>query len=437
MTRERTVPADGRGSLGSFVAAARTAGELVVQPRMGMSDPARMRAGLLSTKHAAGTTVGTITLDSYTRTGAHDQARQALVAGEELNGYPLVSLGPAVTRAVVDGVEGPRFPIQVRHGSPRPQQLIAALVESGLTATEGGPVSYCLPYGRSPLRESVRDWQQGCQLLALSAGAGAHLETFGGCLLGQLCPPSLLIAVSLLEALFFRQHGITSLSVSYAQQANVEQDREAVQALRRIAAERLRDVDWHVVLYAYMGMFPRTRAGATRLLTDAARLAVRCGAARLIVKTVAEAHRIPTVSENVLALESAARAASAEVRPPEPAPVPDTGIEAEARALVGAVLDLDADIGRALVTAFARGYLDVPYCLHPDNAGRTRSSLDGTGRVRWASIGSMPIGHLTERGGAWPVTAAGLLDSLSYVQRAFDGAAAGPSPECPRGIEET
>ncbi len=127
--------------------------------------------------------------------------------------------------------------------------------------------------------------------------------------MGQLCPPGLLVALSVLECMFFRQHGIRSVSLSYAQQTNAEQDAEAVLALRRLAAEWLPDVDWHIVIYTYMGVYPRTADGAALLLEEAARLAVRTGAARLIVKTVAEGYRIPTFAENVAALETAALAA--------------------------------------------------------------------------------------------------------------------------------
>ncbi|MEV8411548.1 methylaspartate mutase, partial [Streptomyces niveus] len=49
---------------GAFVRRAHGAGRLVVQPRMGMSDPAVMRAGLRATREARATTVGTLTLDS-------------------------------------------------------------------------------------------------------------------------------------------------------------------------------------------------------------------------------------------------------------------------------------------------------------------------------------------------------------------------------------
>lgn len=104
-----------------------------------------------------------------------------------------------------------------------PAAVLTALTRD---ATEGGPVSYCLPYGRTPLAESVRNWTEGVRRFAAlrELGTEPHLETFGGCLLGQLCPPSLLVAVSVLEALFFHRHGVRDVSVSYAQQTHPAQD---------------------------------------------------------------------------------------------------------------------------------------------------------------------------------------------------------------------
>lgn len=415
-------PAD----FGEFVLARARAGSLVVQPRMGFGDPRRMRAGLLATRRAHGTTAGTVTLDSYTRLGDLAAAERALRDGLDLNGYPLVTHGAATTAAMLAGVADGGFPVQVRHGSAVPARIFDALVATGLTATEGGPVSYCLPYGRTPLAESVRNWSASITRLTelRAAGVEPHLETFGGCLLGQLCPPGLLVAVSVLEALFFAECGIRSVSVSYAQQTNHDQDVEAVLALRRLCAELLPVRDWHVVVYAYMGLFPGTAAGAYRLLGQAAELAVTTGAERLIVKTVAESRRIPTIEENVAALEHAAGVAAA--APPAPAVAAgDSQTYTEAAAIVSAVLNLGPDLGRALLTAFERGYLDVPYCLHPDNRGRTRAFLDTDGRLRWASTGALPLTGLVARVPERRVTSASLLADLSYVQRKFDTPALG------------
>lgn len=411
------------GSFGEFVARAHRAGRLVVQPRMGMSRPQDMRAGLVATKRAAATTVGTITVDSYTRMGDHTAARAAVAAKASLNGYPIATHDADVTRAVLEGVAGPDFPVQVRHGSPSPESIFAALIEAGLHATEGGPVSYCLPYSRAPLADSIRNWTRACELLVQvrNTDAEPHLETFGGCMMGQLCPPSLLIALSVLECLFFRQHGIRSVSLSYAQQTSPDQDAEAVLALRRLAAEWLPDMDYHVVIYAYMGVYPRTPDGALGLLAEAARLAVRTSASRLIVKTVSEAHRIPSVADNTNALETAAAVAAAERRVLVPVPVQDTGIYAEARALMYAVLGLGEDIGRALRQAFQLGYLDIPYCLHPDNARQTRSYIDEAGRLLWSNTGAMPLHRIVRPTTRGELTASGLLAALSYVERKYDG----------------
>ncbi|WP_336621084.1 amino acid--tRNA ligase-related protein [Streptomyces sp. DH24] len=431
--RSPAAPADAT-SFGRFVAAAAAAGRLVVQPRMGFSDPRAMRAGLERTRRAAATTVGTLTIDSYTRVGDLAGARAALAEGLPLNGYPIATHPADVTRELLHGTPAFGFPVQVRHGSSRPEPIIRALTAAGLDATEGGPVSYCLPYGRTPLAESVDNWSRACELLAalVPAPRVPHLESFGGCMLGQLCPPGLLVALSLLEGLFFVRHGIRSVSLSYAQQTDTTQDAEAVRALRRLAEEFLPpDADRHVVLYTYMGVFPRTRHGATGLLEDSARLAVRAGARRLIVKTAAEAHRIPTVAENVRALETAAAAALAERgddhrgRPAAPdhrePDGTDSQVYREARAFLEAVLELSDDPGRALRTAFARGVLDVPYCLHPDNAGRSRSFLGPDGRLHWSDVGRMPVAPRTPPGARVPMTSHALLRALDAVADRYDG----------------
>lgn len=422
-------PPHARQGFGAFVRARAAEGALVVQPRMGFSDPARMRAGLAATRAARAHTVGTLTIDSYTRVGDLDAIGPALRAGTPLNGYPIVTLPDATTRAVLDGVAGPAFPVQVRHGSSLPQHIFRRLIDLGLDATEGGPVSYCLPYGRTPLADSIAAWRECTELFARlrETSEEPHLETFGGCMLGQLCPPSQLVALSMLEALFFRAHGCRSISVSYAQQTHPGQDTEAVFALRRLCADLLSDVDWHVVVYAYMGAYPVTEAGAYRVLREAAELAVRTGSERLIVKTVAESRRIPTVEENVAALEYAARAAGARTSAADD-PGTDSQTYAEARALVEAVLNLHPDLSRALLLAFERGYLDIPYCVHPDNRGLTRSRLDAEGRLCWAETGALPLGHLVPAGRGREVTAAGLLEDLSYLRRKMDREAIGDAP---------
>ncbi|MDI3389985.1 methylaspartate mutase [Streptomyces sp. B-S-A8] len=406
------------GRFSRHVHRAHAEGRLVVQPRMGFADLATMREGLLAVRGADATATGTVTLDSYTRVNDHDSARQALRTGAELNGFPLVAHGPGATRELLGSVSGPGFPVQVRHGSALPYPLFEAMTAAGVDATEGGPVSYCLPYSRAPISEAVKAWAQCCELIAAQPDP-MHLESFGGCMLGQLCPPGLLVALSVLEGLFFREHGLSDLSLSYAQQTHPGQDLEAVAALRRLAGERLAEADWHIVLYTFMGVFPRTSVGSYRILEESVRLAVRSGSERLIVKTPAEAHRIPTIAENVDALEFAASIARDEAARGCDAAPAESGVYEEARLLVDSTLELAPTVGEALIRAFERGHLDVPYCLHQDNANRSRAYVDPAGMLQWAEAGRMPL--RVGRGAARrPVSAKGLLTMLGFNEQRFD-----------------
>ncbi|WP_328941920.1 FAD/NAD(P)-binding protein [Streptomyces sp. NBC_00250] len=428
------------GDLGVFVQESAAAGELVVQPRMGMVGPEEMAGGVAAVAALPERTVATLTIDSYTRVGDHAAATAALRAGRPLNGFPLVSHGPRTT-ARVAAAAGRATPVQVRHGSADPMAIFRTMAAAGLAASEGGPVSYCLPYGRTPLAESVAAWRDSVQFLTEESrahGRRAHLESFGGCLLGQLCPPSLLVAVSVLECLFFVANGATSVSLSYAQQTHPAQDTGALTALRLLADEFLPpSVDRHIVLYTYMGVYPRTVPGARLLLRRSAELAVRGGAQRLIVKTETEAHRIPTVEENLTALRIAADAARSAPRRGTPqgtrsaARSTDADAEetlVEARALVTAVLGLSDDLGVALLKAFDRGLLDVPFCLHPDNRGAVRSTVAPDGRLQWTDLGALPL--LTTSRRTVPMTSRQLSGMLGRVAREHDqAAAANPPPE--------
>ncbi len=393
---------------------------LVVQARMGFTSIDAMRDALTRVREANCTAVGTVTLDSFTRVGNYTAAERAVDLRQELNGFPIVAHGSHKTADMLRGLVEAEFPVQVRHGSPKPELIFRTMAGAGLTCSEGGPVSYTLPYGREPLASAVHHWTAGC--IELASRPGVHIETFGGCMLGQLCPPSVLVAISLLEAMYFREQGIRSLSLSYAQQTNRQQDLEALQALVRLADHYLSDCDWHIVLYTFMGLFPRTTVGVQKITQSSVALALFGGAERLIVKTEAEAHRIPTVNENIEALEYA-HAYANELRKED---LPDgSGYNrtlSEAGKIVGAVLKLDGEVGRALVEAFNRGLLDVPFCLHPDNHGAAKAWIDEFGRVDWLNVGRVPIRQpLKDRRSSPRITAEAFLEMLSFNIRMFDG----------------
>src|SRR5262249_32203227 len=101
---------------------------------------------------------------------------------------------------------------------------------------------------------------------------------------------------------------------------------------------------------------------------------------------------------------------------------------AETRALVESVLDLGDDIGAALLRAFKRGLLDVPFCLHNDNRGLTQGRIDQDGRLRWAQVGKLPLPATAQAGQAGGVSSAGLLRMLRHTAEQHDRLAVAGGP---------
>lgn len=405
----------------SCVRKSKDADSLIIQPRMGFASPGLMREGLSSIKELNLNCFGTITLDSYTRIGDYNTQLSCLENNQELNGYPIVTHPINTTKSVLEGIIDENFPVQVRHGCPQPQDIFKRIVDIGLDSTEGGPVSYCLPYGRIPLEKSFIAWTEACRILADNSDQ-AHIESFGGCMLGQLCPPSMLIAIAILEGLYFYKLGVKSVSLSYAQGVSLIQDRAGLALLRKFAEMYLGDVDWHIVLYTYMGMFPRTESGAKKLIEDSAALAQLSSCERIIIKTILERQQIPTIQANLEAIEivdsvikNTERGKSLSMD--EMCSYDE--IQDDIERLLDTVLNLHSDISKAILAAFKQGLLDIPYCLHPDNCGRALSVIDERGFLCWVKSGNLPIKNIRNDLN-FNLTSSELLNQIHYIANKYD-----------------
>ncbi|WP_143305924.1 methylaspartate mutase [Chitinophaga vietnamensis] len=402
--------------------------QLVVQPRMGFSDRSKMRFGLSEVKRLDAPTIGTITLDSFTRSGDFHSAARAVAEGMQLNGYPIVSYPREENMQLIEGLREPGFPVQIRHGSPLPVEIFKATINAGIDAIEGGPISYCFPYGRIPLARSMEAWRTCCQLFGAASDDPWHIESFGGCMMGQLCPPAILIAITIAEAIFMIRNGVKSYSLSLAQGTHTSQDVAALHALRQLGLKYLGpQSDWHIVFYTFMGKFPQSYHGARALIEESARAAVKGGAERLIVKTVKEAHQIPLIEDNLNSLAWCHQAATAERQRsglPEGVAAWTAQIYEEADFLIDLLLNLDSDLEKSMAKAFKRGYWDVPYCLHPDNRRLTGAQLDEAGFIYWSDPGKMPFtGHIRNNAvrRKKQLSSGELLHMLSFNQQKYDG----------------
>ncbi|SDD36595.1 methylaspartate mutase [Actinokineospora iranica] len=374
----------------------RGGGRPALQPRCGVGGHPEMLALLRALDRAGAPDLLSVTIDSHTRLrhfATADRARRENPG--QLNGYPLVAHGWERGRALVDAVG---VPLQVRHGSPDGRDLFAVSLAAGITSFEGGGIGYNIPYAKDvPLAESLRAWQQVDAVTAALAGHGVVLEReLFGSLTAVLVPPSLSLAMTLLEALLAAEQGVRCVSVSYPQSGEVHQDVAALRAIRSVAARYLpADMTVFTVLHEFMGVFPADRGWAEALVHYGG-LVGRIGAAdKVITKTRQEAHGIPTAAANAEGLRLARAACSPLldfIRLNEDRVTEEQAwIETEVAALVEPVLNRAPTLAAGICAAFADGTLDIPFSASVHAHAAVVPLRDPTGAVRYHSPGALPL----------------------------------------------
>ncbi|MFH0246324.1 cobalamin-dependent protein [Streptomyces sp. HK10] len=379
---------------------------VLIHPRTGVADVAE-QTELFRVLHEAGADVLSFQIDSLTRNNLHDQVELLLKESSArldsfhgLNGFPLVNHGVAAGRTIT--AHFPDTPFQVRHSTRDPRLLAEITYASGVTAFEGGALTYNLPYYRdySP-RHSVPRWMYVDRL------TGLYHERFGitidreffGVLTAAMVPACIAVVSCVLEALLAAEAGVKSVSLGYAEQGNRAQDIGAIRALRRVGRRYLdrhghEDVAVYSVFHQYMAAFPGDAEKSSALLRGSAVTARLSGATRLMLKTAVESSRIPSADNNAEGLflvKSALEGPGAPPVPPE-ADAEEELIVQESSAILDAILAQDAaDLGERVALAVERGLLDVPFSPNLWNAGRAMSVRDCTGAVRFAEIGAIPL----------------------------------------------
>jgi methylaspartate mutase epsilon subunit len=370
-------------------------GTVLLQPRCGVGDHRAMRELLMFLEEYGAPDILSVTVDSFTRLlELGTAARLADEAPDALNGYPLIAHG---ARRATELVESVSVPLEVRHGSPDGRPLLAVALAAGITSFEGGGISYNLPYCKDvPLERSLEAWRQidaACGSLA-SQGIDIDRELFGT-LTAVLVPPSLSLAVSLLEASMAAAEGVTCLSIAYPQQGAVLQDVAALRTIRVLSAKYLpASVRVYPVLHEYMGPFPPDACRADELILYGA-LTARLGqATKLVTKSNQEALGVPTAQANADGVRTARLGASdllSFVTVDEDEIAEESSwIEREVAELVEPLLGA-ASLQGAVKRAFDRGALDVPFSASRHARREVVPARDLSGSVRYLDPGRLPL----------------------------------------------
>ncbi|GAA2531315.1 methylaspartate mutase [Pilimelia columellifera] len=380
--------------------AADRAGVPAIQPRCGVGGHREMITLLqeLEKSHPA---VLSVTIDSYTRLRQFDTAASLLAedAGR-LNGYPLVAHGWRRGRELADAVS---VPLEIRHGSPDGRELFATALAAGITSFEGGGIGYNLPYCKDvPLDESLRTWRQidaTCGALAKD-GVIVDRELFGT-LTAVLMPPSLCIAITLLEAIAAAKEGVRCISIAYPQGGEIYQDVAALRAIRTLAQRYVGSgVEVFPVLHQFMGVFPTDPAWASGLILHGSLTARLGGAAKVVNKTEHEAHGVPDAVTNGRGIRTTAVGVSqlfdfvqlSEERVEQEL----SWIEEEVRELIKPVL-AEPDLLAGICAAFSTGRLDLPFSASVHAHSRVVPRRDAGGAIRYADPGLLSLSSATRR----------------------------------------
>ncbi|HEX3786507.1 MAG TPA: hypothetical protein VHW44_01490 [Pseudonocardiaceae bacterium] len=398
-----------RASLAAVQRESAAQGRLLIQPRTGVSGVKAQRR-LFATLRDAGADVLSFQIDSLTRNNQYEEVERVLkepraseLAGSLLNGFPAVNHGVEVMAGLTN--EFRDIPFQVRHSTRDPRLLAELSFAAGISAFEGGAITYNLPYYRDyPPQHSIQQWRYVDELAGqYSRDHGIVIDReFFGVLTACLVPPCLAVVVNIFEALLAAQCGVKSVTLGYAEQGNRAQDLAAVRVLRSLAGQYLSayghaDTAVNVVWHQYMGAFPAQPDKARQLLVGSTISAHRSGAVRLMLKTWVEALRIPDAEDNRDSLRFVRAVADRERTHPavglgEQDRLEQELLEAECRAILDhALAACDGDPGRAAATAVERGWLDIPFSPSRWNAGKVLPLRDATGAVRLAATGDLPL----------------------------------------------
>jgi methylaspartate mutase epsilon subunit len=355
---------------------------------------------------ALGAKVLSFQVDSFTRNNNYPGAAEAIKESWRgggtavLNGFPVINHGVQGVRKVV-GTVG--LPLQTRHSTRDPRLLAEVCYAGGVTAFEGGPICYNIPYYKDfPLAESIERWRYVDRLTGLyheRYGISLDREYFG-VLTGTLIPPSLAITTCLLEAVLAVQQGVKCVSLGCAEQGHRPQDIAAIKVMGELGREILgnmgfADIQVNTVYNQYMAAFPQIPQLAEDLIYNSAVTAGLCRPTRIMVKTPVESYKVPNMRDNlqgIMLVMQGGAAAKEESFDQAAVDAEAYFIRQETRQLFESVIMAGGgDVAKGVVEAFAKGWLDVPFSPSLYNRGEVVTARDSEGAIRYAHFGELQL----------------------------------------------
>ncbi len=345
------------------------------------------------------------TTDSYTRNEQWTQAETGIEESKKqgrsmLNGFPMVNYGPRETRKLIEAIGKPAI---VLSGTAMPRLTSEIGFASGYSGYLGSGIAYTTSYTKNTsIAEGIRNYQYLDRLAALYLEHGVELHRRQpGFLTGTNVPPSIAIAVGVLDALLAAGQGVRNYGLELGQTLHLIQDSAAIQVCGELAQEYLKaqgfkDMFTPVTSLHWMGAWPQDDAQATALVSYGGTLAAVGGAVSVTTKSTHEAYGIPTPDVNAEGLRTTrmaiylARHIRLDDLPEFKAEV--DLIRREAKPVIDKVLEMgDGDAAQGAVKALQAGVLDIPWSPNRFVKSRVMPARDADGYLRIYDPADMPI----------------------------------------------
>ena len=373
------------------------------QPRTGVAD-IEQQISKLKFLEQQGSDVSSVQLDAASRSGMYDKAelgRELSIErkSSQLNGFPIPIYGVKEVNRLVNSTDNP---FQLRGGGPDHRFTYEIALNAGITAVEGGFICYCIPYDKltSPAT-ALKYWQYIDRLCAqYEEWHGIHINReYFGVLTATLIEPSLAIVINIIQAIASAQQGIKSISVGYAEQGNRVQDIAAIQVMDQMVNHYLGKAKYNckitTVYHQFMAAFPSEYEKAEQLIYQSAITATLAGATKVMVKTAAEAIKIPDRFDNAKAVKLCKQA----VLEAKLYTVNAVQLEIEKKLIkkeVTQIMNVVKELGNGEIIvgalkAIEQGIIDVPWSPNIYNKNKVINVRDVNGAVRFYDFGNLPF----------------------------------------------
>jgi methylaspartate mutase epsilon subunit len=384
---------------------ARERNDVIVFPRLGYADIDELQLAMERVRTEGGAGAVSIHIDSLTRWHRYDEAAQRVAEGRRtgknlLNGYPVVHYGVQRTRELFDAVNMPTLPVT---GSEDARLLDELMIAGGVSASSASivPPPFSYTTNKLSLEEALQYGLYGDRLAGWYVEHGVPLlVNVRGCNCGTARPPSINLALTLVEILAALEQGCRYFYVTYYLNSSLVQDIAYLRSAIPIAEKYARQAGYTDCAFFlngshYDGVFPEDPSEAMAVLCYQALVARMAGIDMLHTKTLQEGSQLPTIDGHVQSCK--AMRCTMDILggfrfPDEPLEAETATLREEVDSLMNNMLEAgDGDILRGFVAAIKGGTMEFPFSPSKYNAGEAIIVRDRSGAARFLDPGRLAL----------------------------------------------